>query len=47
MYKFNSRQDGKNYEQFQEFIINLEKAKVGSKIGIVTKNKTILLIKEK
>ena len=43
----NSRQEGKNYKQFKEFIVNLEKAKIGSGIGIVTKNKTIFLIKEK
>ena len=43
---FNSRQENKNYKQFQEFITHIEKAAVNTSIVIVTKNKTIILIKK-
>ena len=41
--KLNSRQMGKNYQQFKAFMENIDKLKVGNIIGIVTKNKTTLL----
>jgi len=43
--RVNSNQIGKNIMQYKKFIENLEKAKIDSGIAIVTKKKTIYLVK--